>query len=269
MPRTTNYTRAWIADYSPYLMFGTNAQYNSMTGGVGPSLLSTNIFTFKTQIAFRVMAPRSPINSTVPWLFKETIYYGPDQSDTSLEFWRLFSDSIVEWKVNDDVTLVGEYQVGTQEMAIPGNPRFVYMGAAFPMRWHISGPWSVALRPEVYWDPNGLQTGAEQFVRAVTTTGEYKFPYKWTNMIGRLEYRYDESTGSGGGFFKGNEIAPGHLPHAGPAHDNSCPDLDLGLTITVFQPVSSSSWFLHRFYFLCATCEHQTNPSVSESLAVP
>ena len=34
-------------------------------------------------------------------------------------------------------------------------------------------------------------------------------PEKWTNTIMRLEYRYDESTGPGGGFFKGNEIAPG------------------------------------------------------------
>lgn len=98
-----------------------------------------------------------------------------------------------------------------------GNPRFVYMGEAFPMRWHISGPWSFALRPEVYWDPNGFHTGAEQFVRAVTTTAGYKFPYKWTNMIGRLEYRYDESTGSGGGLFKGNEIAPGVIVLT-PAH---------------------------------------------------
>jgi hypothetical protein len=83
------------------------------------------------------------------------------------------------------------------------------MGASFPMRWHIGGPWSVALRPEVYWDRSGLITGSEQFIKAVTTTAEYKLPYKWMNMIARLEYRYDESTGSGGGFFKGNEIAPG------------------------------------------------------------
>jgi len=204
-----NYTRAWIADYSPYLMFGANAQYNFDEKWSGVFFIineyfhlqnANNLPSYGAQVAYK---PNSS------WLFKETVYYGPDQSDTSLEFWRFFSDSIVEWKVNDDVTLAGEYQVGTQVMAIPGNPRFVYMGAAFPMRWHISGPWSVALRPEVYYDPNGFQTGAEQLVRAVTTTAEYKFPYKWTNLIGRLEYRYDESTGSGGGFFKGNEIAPG------------------------------------------------------------
>jgi hypothetical protein len=127
-----------------------------------------------------------------------------------LEFWRSFSDSIVEWKVNDDVTIAGEYQIGTQKNATaPGNPRQFYMGTAFPMRWHIGGPWAVAVRPELYWDRNGLMTGAEQLVKAVTTTAEYKVPYKWTNMIMRLEYRFDESTGAGGGFFKGNETAPG------------------------------------------------------------
>jgi hypothetical protein len=77
------------------------------------------------------------------------------------------------------------------------------------MRWHITGPWSAALRPEFYWDRNGLITGSEQFIRAVTTTAEYKVPYKWTNMIVRLEHRYDESTGANGGFFKGNDTAPG------------------------------------------------------------
>ena len=204
-----NYTRAWIADYSPYLMFGANAQYAFNEKWSGAFFIINDYFhlqnannmpSYGTQVAYK---PGTSL------LLKETIYYGPDQADTSMRYWRLFSDSIAEWKVNDDVTLVGEYQVGTQEMAVPGNPRVFYMGAAFPMRWHIAGPWSVALRPEVYWDRSGLMTGAEQFIRAVTTTAEYKFPYKWTNMIARLEYRYDESTGSGGGFFKGNEIAPG------------------------------------------------------------
>ncbi|HSC56039.1 MAG TPA: outer membrane beta-barrel protein [Nitrospira sp.] len=204
-----NYTRAWIADYSPYLMFGANAQYNFDDKWSGVFFIINEYVHLQNANSLPSYGAQVAYKPNRSWLFKETVYYGPDQSDTSLEFWRFFSDSIAEWKVNDDVTLVGEYQIGTQVMAMPGNPRFMYMGAAFPMRWHISGPWSVALRPEFYYDPNGFQTGAEQFIRAVTTTAEYKFPYKWTNLIGRLEYRYDESTGSGGGFFKGNEIAPG------------------------------------------------------------
>jgi len=205
-----NYTRPWIGDYSPYLMMGVNAVYpinDQLAGAVFVineywHLANANSLpSYGTQLAYK---------PTRQWTFRETIYYGPDQSNTSLEFWRLFSDSIIEWKVNGDVTVAADYQVGTQKSATAiGNPRLFYMGASLPMRWHIAGPWSVALRPEVYWDRNGLMTGFQQFIWAMTTTAEYKLPYKRTNTIMRLEYRYDESTGPGGGFFKGNDIAPG------------------------------------------------------------
>jgi hypothetical protein len=105
-----------------------------------------------------------------------------------------------------------DYQVGTQKNAtVPGNPREVFTGADLTMRWNIAGPWSVALRPEFYSDASGLITGSEQFVKAVTTTLQYRLPYKLTNTICRLEYRYDDSTGSGGGFFNGsnNTLTPG------------------------------------------------------------
>jgi len=205
-----NYTRAWIADYSPYLMMGVNAVYPFNDRWTGAAFIINEYFHLQNANSLPSYGAQLAYKPTSAWLFKQTVYYGPDQSNTSIEFWRLFSDSIVEWKVSDDVTIAGEYQVGTQKTAgAVGEPRVFYMGAAFPMRWHIGGPWTLALRPEVYWDRNGLMTGFEQIIRAVTTTAEYKLPYKWTNTIMRLEYRYDESTGPGGGFFKGNEIAPG------------------------------------------------------------
>jgi hypothetical protein len=207
-----NYTRAWIADYSPYLMFGANAVYQFNEQWTGAVFVINEYFHLQNANSLPSYGAQVAYKPSAPWTFKETIYYGPDQSDTSLEFWRLFSDSIVEWKINEDVTIAGEYQVGTQEMADQtGNPRAFYMGAALPMRWHISGPWSAALRPEVYWDRFGLMTGSKQLIRAVTTTTEYKLPYKWANMILRLEYRYDESTGPDGGFFKGGQVAPGEF----------------------------------------------------------
>ena len=111
------YTRAWIADYSPYLMFGANAVYpfnNQWTETVFALneyfhlQNSNNLPSYGAQVAYKPSGP---------WTFKETIYYGPDQSNTSLEFWRSFSDPIVGWKVNDDVTVAGEYQIGTQKNA--------------------------------------------------------------------------------------------------------------------------------------------------------
>ena len=52
-------------------------------------------------------------------------------------------------------------------------------------------------------------TGASQFIKAITTTLEYKLPIAATITRLRMEYRYDDSTGSQGGFFKGGEVAPG------------------------------------------------------------
>lgn len=203
-----NYTRSWIADYSPYLMFGVNAQYTFNEQWSGAFFVINEYFHLQNANSLPSYGAQVAYKLTKNLIMRQTVYYGPDQEDTSLRFWRLFSDSIVEWRVNDDIIVAADYQIGTQEMAsMPGNPRTFYMGATLPIRWHISGPWTVAVRPEFYWDRTGFHTGAEQFIKAVTTTAEYRFPYKGTNMITRLEYRYDESTGANGGFFKGTQNA--------------------------------------------------------------
>ena len=204
-----NYTRPWGGDYTPYLMFGVNASYpfNDRLTGVlyvinGYFHLShvNNAPSYGGHLAYKL---------TERVTMKETIYYGPDQADTSLRYWRLLSDSIVEWK-GDDVTVAFEYQAGTENTAgVPGSPRIFWTSALLPIQWRVGGPWSVAVRPEFYWDRNGRLTGFEQFVKAVTTTLGYRIPYGGTNTILRLEHRYDESTGAGGGFFKGGEVSPG------------------------------------------------------------
>jgi len=207
----SNYTRAWTAEYSPYLMFGANAVYpfnDQWTGAFyiinGYSHLSNanSLPSYGAQVAY------TPTSS---WTIKQTLYYGPDQANIGIEFWRIFSDTIVQWK-GESLTVGFDYQVGTQKNAsAPGVPREVYTGAAMPIRWHIAGPWSAAIRPEFYYDPTGLITGSEQLIKTMTTTLEYKLPYKLTNTIYRLEYRYDDSTRSGGGFFNGtnNSLTPG------------------------------------------------------------
>ncbi|NJN70221.1 MAG: outer membrane beta-barrel protein, partial [Nitrospira sp.] len=139
----------------------------------------------------------------------QTLYGGPDQAQTSLEFWRLYGNHIVEWKGND-VTVAASFDIGTENIVGQiESPRAFVMGGNMVVRWQIIGPWAVAVRPEFYWDRNGRWTGAEQFVKAVTSTVEYQFPYRWMNTVVRGEHRYDESTGVGGGFFKNGELRPG------------------------------------------------------------
>jgi hypothetical protein len=181
-----NYTRGYILDNVPYFLFGAQATYPVN------KRLTVSLFS-------------------VTLTFTQNLYYGPDQESTNLQFWRFLSDSILEWK-SDKFLLAFAYDVGTEKQAqLAGDPRFVWMASAVWAKWHVSGPWSVAVRPEVYWDPQGLITGAEQLIHAYTTTVEYIFSF-WTfnTAAAMLEYRYDRSTGSGGGFFKGadNRLAP-------------------------------------------------------------
>jgi len=97
--------------------------------------------------------------------------------------------------------------VGTEkQVGVTGNPRYNWMAGAVWAGWHIAGPWSLAVRPEIYWDPDGISTGAKQRITAVTTTLEYTFsPFSSNTIVAALEYRYDRSTGSEGGFYKDDD----------------------------------------------------------------
>lgn len=203
-----NYTRPWGADYTPYLMFGVNASYPfskkvTVTGFVINDYFHlahpNNVPSFGGQLSY---AATEHVN------FKETMLYGAHQPDTALEFWRFFSDSILEWK-KEKVTTAFEYQVGTEKVNVTGTPRALWMSAQLPFHRVIRGPWSGTLRPEVAWDRDGRWTGSQQTIKAFTTTLEYRVPYWKTNTIVRLEYRVDDSRGSGGGFFRGALISPG------------------------------------------------------------
>src|SRR2546425_4908403 len=129
---------------------------------------------------------------------KETVLWGPHQSNTSLKFWRFISDTIIEHK-GDRVIAAFEYQLSTEGVDAPGSPRAWWMCAQLPVHWTVHGPWSVSVRPEVAWDTAGRWTSHEQSIGAITTTLEYKIPYRWANAIVRVEHRFDDSRGRDGG----------------------------------------------------------------------
>ena len=203
-----NYTRPWGGDYTPYLMFGVNASYSFSKKTAATAFVvndyahlahPNNVPSLGGQLSYSVS---DHLN------FKETVLYGPHQSNTSLEFWRFFSDSILEWK-KDKFTTAFEYQIGSEKVNVPGTPRALWMSAQLPFHRVIAGRWSGTLRPEFAWDRDGRWTGSKQTIKALTTTLEYRVPYWKTITIARLEYRVDDSRGSGGGFFRGAEISPG------------------------------------------------------------
>jgi hypothetical protein len=195
-----NYTRSWIADYSPYFLMGIGGQYAvSDELAIGLYLLSDFNYLayvndqpkYGSQIAWN-FAPQ--------WRLTQNLFLGPEQPHTAIRYWRAFSDTILQWS-HEDFTAALAYDVGTEQRSEGATRQTVWMGSALFTRWHIDGPWSVGLRPELYWDPDGQLTGARQFIKAVTATLEYRWPVGPSNLAVRAEYRHDDSTGKGGGFF--------------------------------------------------------------------
>jgi len=202
------YTRPWGADFTPYLMLGMNASY-PFTGKLTVTAFVVNGYwhlaaansvpSWGGQLAYKAN-PRVTL--------KETALAGPHQSNTSFALWRFLTDTVVERKA-DQATVALEYICAGERVDTVGRPRAVMMSGQLPVHWVFNKNWSATVRPEVFWDRDGRWTLARQTVKALTTTLEYRIPYRQSVTILRLEYRYDDSRGPDGGFFRGAEVQPG------------------------------------------------------------
>ena len=225
-----NYTRPWGADFTPYLMTGVNASYAVSDKATATAFVvngywhlanANDVPSVGGQFAYKA-SPRVTV--------KESVLAGPHQTNTALNRWRVLSDTIVERR-GDRVTTAFEAQLATEGVDAVGNPRASWISVQAPVRWAPRGSWSVSARPEFARDSAGRWTGAEQSIVAVTTTLEYHSTYQWANAIVRLEHRFDDSRGPGGGFFDDGEISPGVVALKPTQHL-----LILGLILTFDSP---------------------------------
>jgi putative OmpL-like beta-barrel porin-2 len=201
-----NYTRGYITDNVPYYLLGAKAAYSCN------ETLDLNLFAVT---GYNYLANPNDLPSLglqMVWrkhseiTFTQNIYYGADQKNTDIQFWRFFSDSIFEWK-RDPFVLAVAFDVGAEKQAEQiDTPWNHWMAGALWFGYNLGGAWNLALRPEFYWDKDGLITAVEQFIQAYTLTLKYRFsPFKSNKMAANLEYRYDRSTGSEGGFYRGSD----------------------------------------------------------------
>ena len=203
-----NYTRPWTGDYTPYFMLGVNASYPVTSRLTATAFVLNGYWHLAHANDVPSVGGQLAYKATDRVTVKETVLYGPHQTNTALRYWRFFSDSIVERKI-ERVTAAVEYQIGTEGVATAGDPRTLWMAAQAPVKWAVAGPWSIILRPEFAWDRDGRWIGAEQSVKAFTSTVEYRRPLGHAQAIVRLEYRVDDSRGPGGGFFAEPDVRPG------------------------------------------------------------
>ena len=202
------YTRPWGADFTPYLMMGANASYAFTKKLTGTFFVVNGYWHLATANHVPSWGGQAAVSATSHLTVKQTVLVGPHQSNTAFKFWRFLSDTIVEPKT-DRRTIAFETNFSTENVNAPNTPRAWWFSAQLPMRWTLNPRWAVAVRPEVAKDTQGRWTLARQTVVALTTTLEYKLPYKSSNTIFRLEHRYDRSTGPDGGFFRGRVGSPG------------------------------------------------------------
>lgn len=205
-----NYTRPWGADFTPYLMMGITASYPFNDKVTGAVFVINGYWHLANANSVPSSGGQLAYKATPHVTLKETVLWGPHQPDTSFKYWRLLSDTIVERK-GDRVTFAFEYMYSSERLIALGNSRALMMASQVPIHWTINKRWSATVRPEVFWDRDGRWTLARQTVKAVTTTFEYRIPYKETNTILRVEHRWDDSRGPDGGFFRGGEVLPGVL----------------------------------------------------------
>jgi hypothetical protein len=203
-----NYTRPWGADFTPYFMMGINAQYPFSAKLTGTVFVINDYFHLAHPNNVPSSGGQLAYKPTEHLSLKQTILYGPHQSDTGLQFWRFLSDSIAEWK-RDTATAAFEYQVGEEKVVAAGNPQALWLSAQLPVHLLLNKHWSATVRPEVAWDRDGRWTGFSQTVKAVTSTIEYHIPFRAASAIVRLEHRWDDSRGPGGGFLNDGLLGSG------------------------------------------------------------
>ena len=124
-----NYTRAYLTDYNPNFLIGFGASYPVTKAFELGLYVVTDISISRMPTISRAIS-RSwnggrPHNLTL----YNSIYYGPDQQATAMQYWRTFSDSTVEWRT-PDWRVALSYDIGTEKIADMRGARATWMGAA-------------------------------------------------------------------------------------------------------------------------------------------
>jgi hypothetical protein len=139
------------------------------------------------------------------------LYTGPEQDDTAVEHWLFMGEIIAEWRTGQFL-FAGGFGFGKEEQDRQfSDPDHRWSWGALWARWNPDERWGLTLRPEYYDDPDGGITGSRQTLTAITAGAEYRMsPLDMNTMSARLEYRFDKSTGPGGGFYEGdnNTLVP-------------------------------------------------------------
>jgi hypothetical protein len=199
-----NYTRAYLSDTVPYFLFGLEAMWD-VNDAVDLGFYLVNGYNYLTDPNDIPSAGfLGKFKLTDNTTFIQNLYYGSDQKETDLEYWRFFTNSILEWKSNRWL-FAGSLDYGTEKQGdLPGEPTHQWSTGAIWAQWSASRHLSLALRPEFHLDEDGIATGSPQRLQAYTATLKYDRTFRRNRFVGSVELRHDKVSGDGVGFGDAN-----------------------------------------------------------------
>lgn len=201
-------SRSWMADYSPYYVIGIGGQY-PVNKDLQLGVFLLNDYDY---LAYRTSQPKYAtqvvwtINQN--WKYTQNLFAGTEQYSSGSS-WRYFSDTILQWSA-ESLTLAWAFDSGSQE---GGKQQAFWLASMLSGRWQLQSEWALALRPELYWDADGLMTGQRQLIKGATATLEYKTHQASLSSLWRLEYRLDTTSGNKAGFYTGSEQVQSLVGH--------------------------------------------------------
>jgi hypothetical protein len=182
-----NYTRGWLGEFSPYYQTGVHASYRfsrRWSGEVhvlnGWQLIGDNndAKAVGGKIAYSGDRLSASLNT----------FDGPELPHDNVH-WRHFGDLIVTWKATPTLSLNASVDRGHQEY--PNNATANWLGVAGYGRYAFGTRHAIAVRGELFRDPENGISGASQKLTEGTLTYEYRPTAK---LIFKVEGRRDHST---------------------------------------------------------------------------
>lgn len=198
-----NYTVSWESNVVPYYLMGGHIR-QALPHGLRLDGWLVN--------GFQIIGETNRVPSGIVALSwanddveaNQFLYFGPEHVDENPEAWRVHSTSQFVWDV-DRFGLGAVWDVGSEKRTdLLGEPHHLWTGGAAFFRAKVFelGPsrLDAAIRPEAWWDRDGVMFGVEQWLASGTATLALDL---WSHFLIKTEYRYDHSTADEGFWYRG------------------------------------------------------------------
>lgn len=182
-----NYSRSLLFALAiPYYHSGVRATYSptdkiavmgTIVNGWNNVVENNGAKTLSAQVTFKPSAALSIVQNYMA---------GPEQPDNTVD-WRQLSDTVLTWSISPKLSVMGNYDYGTDTVA---GAKVHWQGVAGYAKLQANRWVAVSPRFEWYDDASGFTTGTIQTLKEATATFELK---PTDTFMCRIEYRSDFS----------------------------------------------------------------------------